>query len=514
MDEQKLEEKVIAAQLDQVYQSAPVVHIITLFVALMTVVTLWGQVAMSILLTWGGAMLVVSIVRLYLSLSYVLHRENKSIAFWGWCFRTGTITTGLLLGSSAGFILLNHDLIQHFVLLVISVGMVAGAVSSLSPCRRSFNRLFFAVTIPYMVVLFVDGFSNTEHGKLMLNLALLYVAFVIALYTFAMTANRRLTRGLHLQFENEVLADNLRLEAELRGGIQDQLLLAEKIITNVKEGIIVTDHENRIIRINEPFSRITGYREDEVIGKTPNLVSSGKQDRQFYAHMWQALGAFGEWEGEIWNRRKNGEIYPEWLSISVIKDTAGKISNYVGWFRDISERKREEERLAYLANYDVLTGLPNRKMFIEQLDNELADCKERNAQFALMFIDLNLFKSVNDDFGHDVGDVLLKQVAMRLQSVIRSEDIVARLGGDEFVVLLRDLNDVSDATLVADKLLDTIETPFYINQNQCNVGFAIGISLAPEHSVDRRSLLHLADRAMYEAKQDRSNSGWVLSQGE
>ena len=348
----------------------------------------------------------------------------------------------------------------------------------------------------------------------MLNLGLIYVAFVIGLYTFAMSANRRLTKGLYLQFENEVLAENLRIEAELREEMQDELVLGEKIITNVREGIIVTDHENRIIRINEQFSRITGYSEDEALGKGPNLVSSGKQDRQFYTHMWQALAAFGEWEGEIWNRRKNGEIYPEWLSISVIKDEAGKISHYVGWFRDISERKREEERLSYLANYDVLTGLPNRKMFLEKLDYELADCKERNVLFALMFIDLNLFKSVNDDFGHDVGDVLLKQVAMRLQSVIRTEDIVARLGGDEFVVLLRDLNDVSDATLVADKLIETIEAPFYINRNECKVGFAIGISLAPTHSVDRRSLLHLADRAMYKAKQDRSHSNWVLSQGE
>lgn len=511
--ELKLEEKIITAQIDQVYQSAPVVHIVTIFVALMTVITLWGRVTMTALLTWGLAMLLVSLVRLYIALLYRRNREARSTLFWERAFLNGTLITGLLLGSSAGFMLLNHDLTQHFVLLVISVGMLAGAVSSLSPHLRSFRRLFFAVTLPYLSVLLFEGVISSEHGQLMFNLGLLYVAFTVALYTFAATGHRRLTQGLHHQFANQMLVDNLHKEAKLREEMQDELMLAERIITNVKEGIIVTDSQNRVVRINEKFSRITGYSQDEVLGKGPNLLSSGKQDRQFYTHMWQALGAFGEWEGEIWNRRKNGEIYPEWLSISVIKDSTGKVSHYVGWFRDITERKREEERLAYLANYDVLTGLPNRKMFIEQLDTELADCQERNTLLGLMFIDLNLFKTVNDNFGHDVGDVLLKQVAMRIGSVIRSEDTVARLGGDEFVVLLRDLRDASDAELVAEKLIATIEAPFYINQNECKVGFAIGISLAPVHSVERRELLHLSDRAMYMAKQDRSRSHWYMSQG-
>lgn len=513
MDEDNLQQGILSVQVDQVYQSAPMVHIITIFVVLMTMLTLWGTVPMALLLVWGITLVMVSVVRLYISQCYRRKASLKPVEIWARWYRNGTLISGLLLGASAGFMLLNHDLVQHFVLLVISVGMVAGAVSSLSPCLRSFKRFFFSVTLPYLSVLFFEGFASTEHGQLMFNLGWLYVAFTIALYTFAKTANHRLTNGLHHRFEKEALVNNLRIEAERREGMQDELLMAERIIANVKEGIIVTDHENRIIRINEKFSRITGYTQDEVLGKGPNVLSSGKQDKQFYVHMWQALDAFGEWEGEIWNRRKNGEIYPEWLSISVIKDTRGDISHYVGWFRDITERKREEERLAYLANYDVLTGLANRKMFIEQLDNELADCKERNALFALLFIDLNLFKSVNDNFGHDVGDVVLKQVAMRLKSVIRPEDMVARLGGDEFVILLRDLIDGSDATRVADKLIETIVAPFYINQNECSVGFAIGISLAPEHGVDRRNLLHFADRAMYQAKQDRSHSAWVMSQG-
>jgi len=509
-----LQQRILTAQLDQVYQFASVVHLITIFVALMTMWTLWNRVPMPVLLSWGVTMIILSVVRLYIAQYYRRASDSKPSIYWARWFRNGTLLNGLLLGASAGFMLLNHDLVQHFVLLLISVGMLAGAVSSLSPCLGSFKRFFFSLTLPYLSVLFVEGFAATEHGQLMFNLGFLYVAFTIVLYTFAITANRRQTKGLHHRFENEELADNLRIEAERREGMQDELMLAERIIANVKEGVIVTDHKNRIIRINDTFSRITGYTQEDVLGLSPNVLSSGKQDKQFYALMWQALFAFGEWEGEIWNRRKNGEVYPEWLSISVIKDANGGVSHYVGWFRDITVRKREEERLAYLANYDSLTGLANRKMFIEQLDNELADCKERNVLFALLFIDLNLFKSVNDNFGHDVGDVLLKQVAMRIKSVIRPEDIVARLGGDEFVILLRDLTDGSDATSVADKLIDTIDAPFYINQDECTVGFAIGISLAPEHGVERRNLLHFADRAMYQAKQDRSHSAWVMSQGD
>lgn len=513
MDKDQLQQQIRAAQIDQVYQSATVAHPTTILVALMTTFTLWDRLPASLLLTWGVAMVLVTAVRWYIARCYQRTGNLKPVDYWARWYRHGSMVSGLLIGISAGFMLLNHDPIQHFVLLLISVGMIAGGVTTLSPCLKIFRRFFFSVTIPYAAILFYEGLVATAHGQLMFNLGLMYVAFSIALYIFAITANRHLLKGMYHRFENEQLADHLRIEAGLREEMQDELLLAERIIANVKEGIIVSDHENRIIRINDTFSRITGYEKEDALGKGPALLSSGKQDKQFYISMWESLTAFNEWEGEIWNRRKNGEVYPEWLSISVIRDAQGNVSNYVGWFRDITERKREEERLAYLANYDVLTGLANRKMFVDKLDNELADCKEREALFALMFIDLNLFKSVNDNFGHDVGDVVLKQVAMRIKSVTRNEDIVARMGGDEFVILLRDLTDSSDATRVADKLIETIDTPFYINQHECQVGFAIGISLAPEHGVDRRELLHYADRAMYKAKQDRSHSSWMMSQG-
>ena len=512
MDQHKLQQRVLAAQVDQVYQTAVMVHGVSIIVVLIMTLSLWNSVPGPVLLGWFVVMVVVSAMRTYLALYYRRAYSSRPLEDWARWFRIGTLVTGVILGSSAGFMFMVHELTQHFVLLLISVGMVAGAVTSLSPYMPAFKRLFFAITLPYLLALFLEGSIATEHASLMLNMAFLYVVFTIALYSFAVTANRRVIKGLYHQFENEVLAENLKAAAVLREAMQDELILAERIIANVKEGIIVTDHNNRIVRINDTFSYITGYTEAEVLGKSPSILSSGKQDRTYYTNMWQAIAHFGQWDGEIWNRRKNGEIYPEWLSISGIKDSKGKISHYVGWFRDITERKREEERLSYLANYDVMTGLPNRKMFIERLDNELADCQERQAVIALLFIDLNLFKSVNDNFGHDVGDVLLKQVAMRLKSQIRSEDMVARLGGDEFVILLRDLNDGKDAIRVADKLIEIIEAPFYINQHECRVGFAIGISLAPEHGVERRVLLHKADRAMYQAKRDRSLSSWSISE--
>lgn len=510
-----LEERIRTAVANTLFQQTPLLQVANVFIAIVSANIFLNYLPAWPVVTWLLAMIGVSLWRLWLTWRY-RRDENRRLANRYWLRRTvyGSLLSGLLLGATSSILLYKQDMTLVYFLLLVVVGMMAGSVSSLTANLATFKAYYFSVSIPFILVLFNLGLKLDPLENILLSIDSMLIVFSMVLYFFGLNANRNLIQGFRHRFEHETLADELAEEIRRREDAQEELMLSAKIIANVKEGIVVTDHDNRIIRINDTFSRITGYTEAEVVGKSPTLLTSGKQDRQFYQRMWQSLDQFGEWEGEIWNRRKNGEVYPEWLSISVIRDLNGEVSNYVGWFRDITERKREEERLSYLAHYDVLTGLPNRKLFMERLDMALADCSERGELLAILFLDLNMFKQVNDNYGHDVGDILLREVALRLKSVLRPEDMVARLGGDEFIIMLRNLHDGSDVERVADKMLEVVKPAFHINGHQCDIGFAIGISLAPLDAVERKTLLKCADKAMYKAKQDRSRSQWFMFDGE
>ncbi|NOS89362.1 MAG: EAL domain-containing protein [Methylococcaceae bacterium] len=281
-----------------------------------------------------------------------------------------------------------------------------------------------------------------------------------------------------------------------------------------KEGIIITDCNNRIIRVNSAFTRLTGYSLEEVLGQTPALLSSGRQNADFYRAMWTALKENQHWEGEIWNRRKNGEIYPEWLVITAVLDEHQKVSHYVATFFDISERKAAEQSIRNLAFYDPLTNLPNRRLMLERLGLALLSCKRSNHYGALMFMDLDRFKVLNDTQGHDVGDQLLIEVAARLQSCVREDDLVARLGGDEFVVMLENLSESqTDAAIqaqtVAKKIRDAVAATYWLAsgvvhddkpllEHHCSI--SIGLVLFHDYTVSKKELLNHADMAMYQAK--------------
>ena len=212
------------------------------------------------------------------------------------------------------------------------------------------------------------------------------------------------------------------------------------IAFEVQEGITITDAEKVILRVNRAFSEITGYSADESIGRKPSFLSSGRHDTAFFAAMWESIGRTGAWQGEIWNRRKTGEIYPEWLMITAVQDDAGRVTHYVGTFADITARKAAEEEINSLAFFDPLTGLPNRRLLLDRLKQALASSTRNESYGALLFIDLDHFKNLNDTLGHDIGDLLLQQVAKRLTTCVREGDTVARLGGDEFVLMLEDLS--------------------------------------------------------------------------
>jgi diguanylate cyclase (GGDEF)-like protein/PAS domain S-box-containing protein len=287
---------------------------------------------------------------------------------------------------------------------------------------------------------------------------------------------------------------------------EEKFSLAAAVINNTLDGIVVTDPQGIIQQVNPSFTSITGYTKEEALGKTPRILKSDRHDQAFYKHMWDSLVTKGSWEGEIWNRRKNGETYPEWLSITAIKDAQGETTHYVGVFHDISELKQTHERMKHQAYHDGLTGLPNRQLFNDRLNAAIASSKRTGQKLAVMFLELDNFKNVNDTLGHYSGDLLLQQVAKRLEENTREEDTIARLGGDEFMVILPRLEDVRQAAIVAKRYLAALGKPIVLGENTVFVGASIGISFFPDDGQDVEQLVKNCDLAMYRAKAQGKNT--------
>jgi diguanylate cyclase (GGDEF)-like protein/PAS domain S-box-containing protein len=293
----------------------------------------------------------------------------------------------------------------------------------------------------------------------------------------------------------------------VRKQAEAKLLLAHQIFTHTAEGILITDADQRILEANHGFEEITGYQRDEVLGQTLQMFESSQHDRAFYDAMWREIDQKGQWQGEIWNRRKNGEIFPEWLSISEVKDDTGAVTNYVGVFTDITMRKESEQRLHFLANHDALTKLPNRILLQERIEHALRLAQRNRSQLAVLFIDLDRFKVINDTLGHHVGDVLLLEVSGRLLGCLRESDTIARQGGDEFVVLLEEFGeDVQYLAAVARKIMASLIQPFTLMGQEIFISASIGISVYPQDGQDMSSLLKNADIAMYRAKEQGKNT--------
>jgi diguanylate cyclase (GGDEF)-like protein/PAS domain S-box-containing protein len=273
-----------------------------------------------------------------------------------------------------------------------------------------------------------------------------------------------------------------------------------------QDGMIVTDAQSKILRVNDAFTQISGYAAEEVIGKTPRILQSGRHDASFYASMWTAISTAGVWHGEIWSRRKDGEVYPEQITITAIKDRTEQVTHYVAVLRDITERKRLENEVSQLAFFDTLTQLPNRRLFNDRLGQSLTRAQREKSSLALMFIDLDKFKPINDSYGHETGDWMLQTVARRIESSLRASDTAARVGGDEFLVLLPDLQSNDDALAVAEKIRKALEQPVITLSGVTLLASAsIGIAIYPDQAQTTEDLLRLGDRAMYEAKNAGGN---------
>ncbi|MEN9479861.1 MAG: hypothetical protein RLZZ298_1256 [Pseudomonadota bacterium] len=280
-----------------------------------------------------------------------------------------------------------------------------------------------------------------------------------------------------------------------------QLLLAERVFAHSSEALLITDRAGVIINVNKAFSLITGYPREEAVGQTPRILKSNRHDEAFYRTMWTSVAEKGSWEGEVWDQRKGGEIYPKWLSITVVRDSHGDILNYIGCFSDITERKAAQEKIEYLAHHDALTSLPNRLLLRDRFVHAREQARRTGRSIAFMFLDLDHFKRINDSLGHRIGDDLLIAVVKRLRSCLRECDTLSRQGGDEFILILNDIDGKETAAKVAEKIITSLNQAFEIGLHSLNTSVSIGIALSPLDGDDFDSLLQKSDTAMYVSKE-------------
>jgi len=301
------------------------------------------------------------------------------------------------------------------------------------------------------------------------------------------------------------------IDISVRKEAERQLRLAGTVFETTHDGIIITDPEGRIAAVNPAFSEITGYRPQEVIGQTFHLLSGERNEPELLSRIWSSLREKGQWQGETWNRRKNGEAYPEWHTINVVKNETGDLVHLVTLFSDITQIKQSQEEIRRQAHHDALTGLPNRLLFNDRLEMSLRQARRRSEMLAIIFLDLDHFKEINDSLGHDFGDLLLQAVAQRLKDSLREEDTVARLGGDEFIILLRNVKAAGDAEEVAVKINTSLAEPLLINDRRLKITSSLGLAFHPHHGQEAEELIKNADVAMYQAKNMGRNNFQVFS---
>ncbi|MFJ2984002.1 MULTISPECIES: phosphodiesterase DibA [unclassified Pseudomonas] len=296
------------------------------------------------------------------------------------------------------------------------------------------------------------------------------------------------------------LLNFIGIGARLRSEDRERLRMAAAVFDSTLEGVLVTDRQGLIVHVNRAFMRITGYQQDEVLGQRPSKFKSGRHGVPFYQQIYATLAEKGEWSGEIWNRRKSGEIYPQWQTICAIRDDSGELTHYVAVFSDISAIKHTEQELAYLAHHDPLTGLPNRLLFNDRVEQALASAQAHKRGCALLLLDLDHFQSINDGLGHPIGDQLLKLVGERLGELLGNGVTLARQGGDEFGVLAENCQQVGQAGKLAQAIIERMREPFEFDGHRLFISVSVGISLFPSDALSAEQLLRNADSALFKAK--------------
>ncbi|HJV25606.1 MAG TPA: EAL domain-containing protein [Aromatoleum sp.] len=291
-----------------------------------------------------------------------------------------------------------------------------------------------------------------------------------------------------------------KLAESARRQIEESMKLAAQIYRSSSEAIMVTDEHNRIVDVNDAFTRLMGYELSEIEGKDPKIMQSGLHDKEFYRQFWQAITEHGRWQGEVWDRRSDGQLIAKWVTISVIRNPDGSVFRHVAQFSDITEKKQQDELIWHQANFDPLTDLPNRRLFRDRLEQEVKKAHRTGKPLALLFIDLDHFKEINDTFGHDKGDLLLAEAARRIRLCVRDTDTLARLGGDEFTVIIPEFQGVVAVERIAQQIIAELSTPFEFGSDHGEISASVGITVYPDDAESLEELMKLADRAMYLAK--------------
>ena len=366
--------------------------------------------------------------------------------------------------------------------------------------------LFFSARLARNVQDVINTLTGLAAGNLNTKLPGIKVTDAMHSIVFALSSLRERLRQID-RLTKHTKEINIELEQENRQRKQaeGELRLAAKVFENTAEAVLITDRNNRIVAINRAYSEISGYTEEEALGKNPSILQSGRHDTNFYKDMWNTLVNEGTWQGEIWNRRKDGETWPNWLTISVVDDEDTGERHYVAVFADISVIKDSQAQIEYMASHDPLTELPNRALLMDRLNHAMERGRRDKGRPGLLFIDLDRFKNVNDTLGHPIGDDLLVEVANRLNKLVRKEDTVARLGGDEFVVLIEDPSGPEALEKVASKILDKLSRPMLVAGHELILTTSIGVAMYPNDGEDTTTLVKNADAAMYEAKNKGKN---------
>jgi diguanylate cyclase (GGDEF)-like protein/hemerythrin-like metal-binding protein/PAS domain S-box-containing protein len=353
------------------------------------------------------------------------------------------------------------------------------------------------------------------HYSYSVDLKDMFVAnWAVSQFYFAAVLHSVVATVLHVLLAVHYLQEQLDQELAQRKQNEETLKIAALFFQNSSEGMIVTDAQGIITSVNPAFTALSGFSAEETIGHTPRILKSDKHDDAFYKRMWSEVLSKGEWKGEIWNLHKSGQLIAEQVAINTVYGTDGTADQRIALFHDITQLKSSAETVFHQANYDMLTELANRHMFFQQLARELSRARRGGKRVGLLFMDLDKFKPVNDQFGHEAGDFVLKTVASRWLACVRSGDTLARLGGDEFALIVGDLTEASEVLPIAQKLIDAIAGPINLPDNhQCEIGVSIGISIYPDNATEMDSLIAAADSAMYESKH-RTQGKMMLSQVE
>lgn len=418
-------------------------------------------------------------------------------------WRAGALLTAATLAAVCWYLYVSPDIVARTIVLGV-LGFLFDGYAILaclrfegSPARRNSFRILAVVLAVAVASTLVKNVHVAQHGLP----SMFDATWEMRQYLLQTILTLVVGTALYLMLAAQKTQEALAAEIEERERAQESMRLASLVYEATGEGMIVTEADGTIITVNPAFTVLTGYTSEEAIGRTPRILKSDRQDAAFYEAMWRDLLTRGEWKGEIWNRHRNGEVFAEHLSIDTLYDADGKAHRRVALFHDITREKQSAEMIYHQANHDRLTGLANRYAFFERLAAELSRARRANGHVALLFMDLNRFKPVNDAHGHEAGDLVLKAVAERWRACLRSTDTLARLGGDEFAVAVGGLPAREEAAGVARKLIHALETPIPLPGGQAvSVGTSVGVALYPENSMEMDSLIAAADAAMYRSK--------------